>query len=242
VTVCAGAGLIIGLVGYTGLGLSFSQLLTQAAGGNLLILAFYTAVASTILGMGMPTTAAYIMLAVLAAPAMVSLGIRPLTAHLFVFYFGTLSMLTPPVCLSVFAAASIANAPTNKIALQAIKLAIAGYVVPFIFLFNKGVVLVGSLSEIVLSIFLTVIAILFFAISFEGYLLSNLGWLQRILFFISSIAIVIPNLPVRVIGLLLVIMLSFYEFYRNKKIGVKFNQEKKTVNSDQTKMQVIKIK
>ena len=215
VTVCAGAGLIIGLVGYTGLGLSFSQLLTQAAGGNLLILAFYTAIASTILGMGMPTTAAYIMLAVLAAPAMVSLGIRPLTAHLFVFYFGTLSMLTPPVCLSVFAAASIANAPTGKIALQAVKLAIAGYVVPFVFLFNPGVVLVGSPLEIALSIFFIIIVISLFAISFEGYFLSKLGWWQRILFLIGSIAIAIPNFSLRLFGLLIVSVSLLYEYYRN---------------------------
>jgi TRAP-type uncharacterized transport system fused permease subunit len=234
VTVCAGAGLIIGLVGYTGLGLSFSQLLTQAAGGNLLILAFYTAIASTILGMGMPTTAAYIMLAVLAAPAMVSLGIRPLTAHLFVFYFGTLSMLTPPVCLSVFAAASIANAPTGKIALQAVKLAIAGYVVPFVFLFNPGVVLVGSPLEIALSIFFIIIVILFFAISFEGYFLSKLRWWQRTLFLIGSIAIAIPNFSLRLFGLLIVSILSFYEYYRNKNKGKILT--KKTVDIDQAMM------
>ena len=200
VSICAGAGLIVGLVAYTGLGLSFSTLLTKLAGGNLFLLAVITAIASVILGMGMPTTAAYIMLAVLAAPAMVSLGICPLTAHMFVFYFGTLSMLTPPVCLSVFAAASISEAPSMKIAWKAMQLAIAGYVVPFVFIFNEGVLLCGGPLKVVSDVGFTLVSICIFAFAFEGYFLTAMKWFERILFCAAAVLLVFPNPTLRIIG------------------------------------------
>ena len=221
VAVCAGAGIIIGLVSYTGLGLSFSQILTQAAGGNLLVLAFLTAVASLILGMGMPTVAAYIMVAVLAAPAMVNLGVHPIIAHLFVLYFAVISMMTPPVCLAVFAASALAEAPYMQIAGQAVRLGIAGFVVPFAFLFNPGVVLIGSIGEIASGIFFILLAIFLFAFSFEGYLLSKLGWWERILFFIGAIILIMPNMFIRISVLLILGTLSLYhEIWKKRKTSL----------------------
>jgi TRAP transporter 4TM/12TM fusion protein len=149
--VCSAAGLIVGLVTYTGLGYSLSIFLVQLSGGSLLMLAILTAIASTILGMGMPVTPCYVLLATVAAPAMVSLGVSPLLAHLFVYYFGTFSFLTPPVCLAVYVAASIAEAPVIKTGYQAMKLAIAGYLVPFFFLYKPGQLLLVPL-QIALSV------------------------------------------------------------------------------------------
>lgn len=212
--ICAAAGFVVGIVGYTGLGLSLSRVLTEASGGSLLLLAVLTAVASTILGMGMPTTAAYILLAVLAAPALVSLGIEPILAHLFVFYFGTLSMLTPPVCLSAYTAASIAEAPQMPLAFRAMRLAIAGYIVPFIFLYNPGLAFIGSMGEIIPAILFTVIAITLFAFGIEGYLLRKLKWLERILCVIAAIAIVIPSWSSRLLGLAMVVPLLLIQFMR----------------------------
>jgi len=223
VVVCAGAGFIVGLVAYTGLGLSFSQLLTQVAGNNLLLLCVITAIASAILGMGMPTTAAYIMLAVLAAPAMVSMGVEPIIAHLFVFYFGTLSMITPPVCLSVYAAASIAEADYMKIATQAIKLGIAGFVVPFIFVFNPGLVLMGSYFTIVSDIFCAVLTILLISYSLEGYFIKQISSISKVLTFVAAICIIIPVTAIKVFGLLLTIIFFGYEFLKNRK-RVLFNR------------------
>jgi len=223
VVVCAGAGFIVGLVAYTGLGLSFSQLLTQVAGNNLLLLCVITAIASAILGMGMPTTAAYIMLAVLAAPAMVSMGVEPIIAHLFVFYFGTLSMITPPVCLSVYAAASIAEADYMKIATQAIKLGIAGFVVPFIFVFNPGLVLMGSNFTIVSDIFCAVLTILLISYSLEGYFIKQISSISKVLTFVAAICIIIPVTAIKVFGLLLTIIFFGYEFLKNRK-NVLFNE------------------
>jgi len=215
--VCAGAGVIVGLVAYTGLGLSFSQLLTQVAGDNLFLLCIITAFASIILGMGMPTTAAYIMLAVLAAPAMVSAGVEPIVAHLFVFYFGIMSMLTPPVCLSVYAAASIADADYMKIAMQAIKLGIAGFIVPFMFIFNPGIVLIGSNFRIISDIFYAVLSILLISYSFEGYFMKKLSLINRVLSGAAAICIIIPITAIRIFGFLLTIIFFGYEFLANKK-------------------------
>jgi TRAP transporter 4TM/12TM fusion protein len=205
VAVCAGAGLIVGLVAYTGLGLSFSQMLTQAACGYLPILAILAAVASIVLGMGMPTAAAYIMVAVLAAPAMIDLGVEPIVAHLFVMYYAVLSMLTPPVCLAVFAAASLAEAPYAKIAAQSLKLSIAGFFTPFFFLFNPGVLMIGSTTEILTDIFFAFSAITILAVSFEGYFLRKIGKLGRFIYMAGAVAMVYPGNIFRLLILVLLL-------------------------------------
>ncbi len=207
VAVSGGAGLIVGLVAYTGLGLSFSHMLTLLAGHNLLLLAIITAVASIILGMGMPTTAAYVMLAILAAPAMVHLGVEKMTAHLFVFYFGTLSMLTPPVCLAVFAAATIAEENSMKVAWQSMKLAVAAYIVPFVFLFNQGVTLFGPLTGIIFDTLTTLIAIILISFAFEGYFLKKLSMVERALFVVTTLLLLTNVISYEVSGIILLLIL-----------------------------------
>ncbi|MBW2066721.1 MAG: TRAP transporter fused permease subunit [Deltaproteobacteria bacterium] len=212
--ISAGAGFVVGIVGYTGLGLSLSRVLTQAAGGSLLFLAVLTATTSTLLGMGMPTTAAYILLAVLAAPALTNLGIEPILAHLFIFYFGTLSMLTPPVCLAAYAAASIAKAPQMSLALQAMRLAIAGYIVPFIFLYASGLALIGSWPHIIATLGASVIAIALFSFGIEGYCMGVMTWFERLVAVFSAIAIITPYHYSRIIGFSLLGLLMLIQFKR----------------------------
>jgi TRAP transporter 4TM/12TM fusion protein len=191
--VCAAAGFIVGLVTYTGLGYSLSLFLTELSGGNLLILAILTAIASTILGMGMPVTPCYVLLATVAAPAMVNLGVSPLLAHLFVYYFGTFSFLTPPVCLAVYVAASIAEAPVIKTGFQAMKLAIAGYMVPFFFLYKPGLALLGSPLNVVLSVVEGILATLLIAIAIEGYFIRPISWLERAALLIAGLCFFAPG-------------------------------------------------
>ncbi|MCJ7656679.1 MAG: TRAP transporter large permease subunit, partial [Candidatus Atribacteria bacterium] len=188
--------------------------------------ALLCAVASAILGMGMPTTPAYIMLAVLAVPAMISVGVTPIIAHLFVFYFGTLSMITPPVCVAVFAAATISGAPVNKIGWQAVKLGFAGFVVPFIFLFNPSLALVsGTVIEKLVVIVFTFVAIYLAGIVFEGYALNNyLNFPMRLLAILGAIVLVIPNngfihpelLVIKTVVLLSVLFLIYSTTKKNK--------------------------
>jgi len=222
IAICAAAGFVIGVISYTGLGLSFSQILTMAAGGRIIVLALLTAVASVILGMGMPTTASYIMLAVLAAPAMIRLDVIPIVAHFFVFYFGTLSMITPPVCLSVFAASSISKAPTTQIAWQAIKLGFAGYIVPFIFLFNPSLALVtGTILDKLVVIIFTVIAIIVIASSFSGYFMDiKLNILERLFGSLFTIILVYPNpglVNFKLFGLKGIVIIVLFLFYLSKR-------------------------
>lgn len=211
--ICAAAGIVIGVVTYTGLGLSLSRALVTFGGGNLLLLAIFTAIASTILGMGMPVTATYIFLSVLAAPAMVELGVPPILAHLFVFYYGTYSFLTPPVCMATYAAASIAGAPLMKTAWQGIKLAAAGYIIPFIFIFNPALVFMGEPLQIAWALFDAILAVAVLAVGVEGYFRRPLNMAERFLYIVAALSIVIPiGWTSRVIGLIIVCLLLFYNY------------------------------
>lgn len=205
--ISAAAGFVVGIVGYTGLGLSLSRVLTKAAGGSLLLLALFTAITSSILGMGMPTTAAYILLAVLAAPALTNLGIEPILAHLFIFYFGTFSMITPPVCLAAYTAGSIAKASQLPLAFRAIRLAIAGYIVPFVFLYAPSLAFIGSYREILLNTIAAVIAITMFAIALEGFFFRTLKGLERVVCIGGGILIIAPVLWTRMLGFVILLIL-----------------------------------
>lgn len=227
VVVSAAAGLVIGIMNYTGLGLSFSRMLTEVGGGNLLLLAVLTAIASTILGMGMPVTACYLFLAVLAAPAMVKLGVEPILAHLFVFYFGAYSFLTPPVAMAVYASAAIAKAPLMKTAWQAIKLAGAGYIVPFIFLYKPAMVFMGAPGEVVLAILESVLAVICLAIGLEAFLRRSLALVERILYFVACIIFFIPGWVSDTTGLILLISLLFWHYKLSP--GAKADVQKATV-------------
>lgn len=219
--VCGAAGFIVGIVAFTGLGFSLSSALTQLSGQNLLVLALLTAGVSTILGMGMPVTACYILLAALAAPAMVKLGVDPLLAHLFIFYFGTFSFLTPPVCLAVYAASSIAGSQVMTTGFQAMKLAAAGYLVPFIFLYKPGLALLGPLSAIAWSLFDGILATVMLAVALEGYLARPLRLPERIIFGVAAILLFVPGWETRVAGLIVaapVLLLQMHETRLKKRL------------------------
>jgi len=208
--VCAAAGFVVGLVSYTGLGVSLAQSLVGAAGGHLLLLALFTALASLVLGMGMPATACYILVAVLMAPALVTAGVTPLLAHLFVFYFGNFSFLTPPVALAVYAAASIAKAPFGATCWQAIRLALAGYIVPFIFLYKPGMALMGTPGGIAGALFDAAVAVVLLAVALEGYWYGRLGWWARVLFGAAALLMFFPGWDTRIAGLALAAPLLYF--------------------------------
>ncbi len=165
--IASAAGIIIGIISLTGLGFTFSQTLVSLAKGSVLLLLILGAVGAIILGMGMTVTAAYILMVILIAPALIQLGVLPLSAHLFVFYFAVMSFLTPPVCLAVYAAASLAGADMMKTALQAIKLGIAAYIVPFLFAYHPSLLLRGNVFEMIHAILTAIIGIVLVAIGAE---------------------------------------------------------------------------
>lgn len=187
---CATAGIIIGILSLTGLGLKFSGMIVLFSGENLVILLILTMISGLILGMGMTTTSVYIVLSVLVAPALVSFGISLMAAHLFVFYFGILSCITPPVSTAVYAAASVAKESPMKLAFYTTKVAAPIYLIPFMFIFNPELLMLeGGIIRIGMEFIFSLISIIGIAASLEGYYRSKFNKLERIILFLCSIVI-----------------------------------------------------
>jgi TRAP transporter 4TM/12TM fusion protein len=210
--ICSAAGIIIGVVSLTGLGFTFSQTLVNLAGGNTLILLVLAATGAIILGMGMTVTAAYILMVILIAPALTQLGIDPLNAHLFVFYFAVMSFLTPPICLAVYAAASLAGADMMKTAYQAIKLGIAAYIVPFLFAYHPSLLLTGEIIGIIHSTVTAIVGISLIAVGVEGFLFRELNWVKRVLLIIGGLGCMVPGWRSDVVGLGIGIPIFIWEW------------------------------
>lgn len=200
---CASAGIIIGMLMLTGLGLRLSGLLVDLAAGNLPLLLVLTMIASLILGMGIPTLGAYIVLAILVAPGLVQLGVEPLAAHLFIFYFGVISAITPPVCMAAFAAAAISGAPPMATGLTALRLGLPVFIVPFIMVYHPAMILQGSVLQIMQVALTGLIGSAALAAGLEGYLLRPMGVPTRILCAVGGLLLIFGDLTTDVIGILL---------------------------------------
>jgi len=187
------AGIVIGALHLSGFTFKVSLLLVTLSGNNVFVLLVITALGCLFLGLPLPTTVVYITLAVLAAPALVQLGIPPLAAHLFLFYFGMVSLITPPDCLPVYIAASIAQANFWQTGWTAMRLGIAAYVVPFIFALHPPLIFIGSAGEIVAAIVTAVFGIFLLAAGCAGYLFRNLSWGKRGCLWIASLLLLTPN-------------------------------------------------
>jgi len=187
------AGLILGAVQVSGLGFVLSYGLVTLAGGNILALLLLTAVVSMILGMGMPTTAVYLLLAVLVAPALVQLGVEPLAAHLFIFYFGMVSMITPPICLAAYTAAAIGQADSMRTGLEATRLGIVAYIVPFLFVFSPTLLLKGSAVDVSLAAVTAVAGTVLLGAALTGYLFREIARLKRVLLGLAALGLLFPH-------------------------------------------------
>jgi len=190
--ICAVAGMIIGILNITGLGFALGLVLLEAGKGSLLLLLVLTALVCIVLGMSMPTTSLYILLATLAVPPLVKLGVQPMAAHLFVLYFGMMSFITPPVCFAAFAAANIAKASPMGTGFTAMRLGWLAYVVPFLFVYSPSLLLIGNWPDIVLAIVTAVAGIWLICAALLGILFMPLGPLQRLLFGAAGMALLIP--------------------------------------------------
>jgi TRAP-type uncharacterized transport system fused permease subunit len=170
--------------------------------------------------MGMPVTPCYILLATTAAPAMVQLGVTPLLAHLFVYYFGTFSFLTPPVCLAVYAAAAIAEAPVMSTGYQAMKLAVAGYLVPFFFLFKPGLALLGSPFHVAFSVLEGVLATILIATAVEGYFIRPMNLLERTAILIAGLSLFAPGWQTDIVAILIAAPVLYIHWVRFRRMNV----------------------
>ena len=204
---CATAGVVVGVASLTGIGLRMSDLIVTLSMGQLPIALVLTAIASIILGMGLPTTAAYVVLAALGAPALEDLGVPLLAAHLFVFYFGCMSNVTPPVALAAFAAAGVAGSKAMQTAVTALVLASAGFIVPFMFAYGPALLLDGTVVEIAFAVISGILGVTALAAAGVGYLRWDLrGW-ERVALAGSAVILLFPGLTTDLMGLGLMVLI-----------------------------------
>ncbi len=223
---CASAGIIVGVVTLTGLGLRIAELIVTLAQGKLFLTLLLTMISSIILGMGLPTTAKYIVLATMAAPALSKLGVNQMSAHLFILYFGVIADITPPVALAAYAGAGIAGANAMKTGFQAVKLALAGFVVPYIFAYDSSLILVKEIVDgkvtflpilsalpVVIS---AIIGILCLACAVEGYLIDRTKIYERGLLFAAALLLLKPGLYTDIFGILVLVSIYLLQKHRIK--------------------------
>lgn len=208
---CATAGVIIGVITLTGLGLKFSSLIIAVSGDSLITALILTMIASLILGMGLPTAAAYILVSTLVAPALVSLGVDLLAAHLFVFYGAMLSSITPPVAMAAYAAAGLADANPFKIAMKSAQFGISAFILPFFFVLNPALIGVGGAVTVASFAVKAVIAGLCLAFAIQGWMISRISFIERAVFFVGSVMLMLPEIKLSLIGGALVVAVSLYQ-------------------------------
>jgi TRAP transporter 4TM/12TM fusion protein len=214
---CAVAGIVVGIITMTGLGLVISTVIIDLSAGNRFIVLAFTAMASLILGMGLPTSACYIILAVLVAPALVKMGFPVIAAHLFVFYFGVISAITPPVALASYAAAGIANADPTKTGFCAVRIGIAKYLVPFIFCYNPGLVGVGGYAEVLLSTFFSIVCIFALQFLMSNYTFIRNSIIENILFLFEIPLFIAPDYRLKLLASLLFLMNITISLFKKRR-------------------------
>jgi TRAP transporter 4TM/12TM fusion protein len=209
---CTCAGIVIGCVTLTGIGISFTQLVVLLARDMLPLALSLTAIAGIILGMGMPTTPAYIVMVSLLVPALVKLGAVTPAAHMFAFYFAILSAITPPVALAVFAAASLAKTDLWKTGWEAVRIGAAGFIVPFMFVYEPALLMIGDWQTIVSSFITATIGTVILAASLQGYLIRPATKWQQVTLFIAALCLIKPGWITDLIGLVLLAVVFAWQF------------------------------
>ena len=188
VAVCATAGIIVGVIALTGIGSRFSTVLLALADQSQLLALFFAMVVSIILGMGMPTTAAYAVAASVIAPGVVALGVQPLVAHLFIFYFAVMSAITPPVALASYAGSALAGSDPVKTSVESFKIGLAAFVVPYMFFFSPAMLLQGTAFEIAHVAITAVAGVYFLSCAVQGWFMGHAGTVVRIMLVAAGLA------------------------------------------------------
>ena len=219
------AGIIIGVVNYTGLGFLLTISIVKMSGGNIYMLLLIVAAVSFVLGMGMPTAAVYVLLAVLLGPALIELGISKMAAHMFIQYMGMLSLFTPPVAFAAFAAAAIAQADPMRTGLSAMRLGVILYVVPFLFVFSPALLFDGAPADIALTVTTALVGCFMLGVGLVGYLFRDIGPWRRLLFVLAGIGLLMPaqgqfagwGMITEIAGGALTLLLLYWEWHKGKR-------------------------
>lgn len=217
---CAVCGIIVGVVNLTGIGLQLANTILKIANGSLLLTLIMTMLACVILGMGMPTSAAYIVAATVATSAMTTLGVAKEAAHLFVLYYAALSAITPPVALASYAGAGIAGANPNKVGWTAVKLGLLGFVIPFMFVYSPELMMEGSVLAIIWAFITASIGCIALGGSMQGYFSTDLKLYERAALLIAALLLIKSGLETDAIGIALLVAVFFVQRARARKKAV----------------------
>jgi TRAP transporter 4TM/12TM fusion protein len=216
---CAVVGIIIGVVSLTGFGLNMANAIIQLGHSNLMLTLLLTMVTCMILGMGLPSIPAYLITATMAAPALVKLGIPPLAAHMFVFYFAMFANITPPVALASFAAAGLSGGDPMKTGLQSVKLSLAGFIVPYMFIYNSALLLIDTTPLIAIRVTITaIVGVCMIGMATEGYFLTEMKWLLRLLSFAGALLLITANVWQDAIGLTFLVVVLLFQYHEKRVV------------------------
>lgn len=216
---CASAGIIIGVVTKTGVGLKLASALLDLAGGALLPTMFFTMITAIILGMGVPTTANYVITSTIAAPALLELGVPVLAAHMFVFYFGIIADITPPVALAAYAGSAISGGNALKTGINASKLAIAAFLIPYIFVYSPVLLMINATPfSLIMATGTALLGMIALSASMIGYFIAPTNWVERILLFAGGLMMIDPGSITDILGIILLAILCGFQYYKKRRI------------------------
>ncbi|MGV3467159.1 MAG: TRAP transporter permease [Heyndrickxia sp.] len=230
IAACAVIGIVIGVVNLTSFGTVMTSSIMDLGQGSLFLTLFFTMIASMILGMGLPSIPCYIITATMAAPALANFGVPILVAHMFVFYFGIFANITPPVALAAFAGAGIAGGDPMKTGFQSLKLAIAGFIIPYLFVYNPNMLMIDvtglpmnakefplpHVLSIITVVLTSVIGVISLGAAVEGFFIKSFHFIQRILLGIGALLLIVPETITDIIGFVLVIVIIGSQLFKSK--------------------------
>jgi len=214
---CAAAGIIIGCITMSGLGIRFSSLVVDASLGKLYLALPFTMIACIFLGMGVPTTAQYVIISSLVAPALAQMGVIPIAAHLFILYFGTRADITPPVALAAYAGAGIARSDPWKTGISAFQLGIAGFIIPFMFVYSPSLLFIGSLWKIALSFVTAAFGIVCLAAGVQACMIVKSRWYESVVLLVVAFLMIKPGLKTDSLGVALFVVVFLSQWMRRRK-------------------------
>ncbi|MCK9546998.1 MAG: TRAP transporter permease [Sphaerochaeta sp.] len=215
---CAVVGIIIGVVSLTGFGLNMANAIIQLGRSNLMLTLILTMVTCMILGMGLPSIPAYLITATMAAPALIKLGIPPLAAHMFVFYFAMFANITPPVALASFAAAGLSGGDPMKTGLQSVKLSLAGFIVPYIFVYNTALLLLDTSALVAIRVTITaIIGVSMIGLATEGYLFVDMKWPLRVVAFIGALLLITADPVQDAVGFVVLVLIVIVQHNMHRR-------------------------
>ena len=221
IVTCAAVGFVIGGFLITGLGLNASSAIISFSGGNFIAILFLVGLACIVLGMGMNTVAAFLLVSVVGTPALTSQGIDPFVANMFVFYFALLSHITPPVCLAIFAGAQIANANIWETAFMGMKMSAVPYMLPFLVIFAPSLLLIGDQVTIVLNVVTVSVGFILVISAIQGWAFTQLSLITRILYAVAGACLIWPTLTVKGAGVVLAAIVVALELIKNRRSPAK---------------------